>query len=267
MLTKLPHLFLALALASTATAEPLTIATGKSGGGYDKRAQQIAERLTQRGTQTIIANKNGSDEISLALCNGTADLGIMQIDAIYARAQEGCSVKPVAIYGQEYAFLLFPPRANNDELDELTAQDAVLVDTIGSGSDLFWRTIVKIELGDEGTGDEWASARIINDPIELANASAEMGDITAMVLVRKSDSADITRLLDQGWQLGTFWDRDIDDLQFNGTPLYESEKAKVAWGNKSARAYAYSVRSIIAVSQKIANGDRKLFATITGAAQ
>lgn len=67
--------------AATAAAEPLTIATGKPNGGYDKRAKQIAERLVQRGIPTAIQNKNGSDEISLAVCGGQAQVGIMQIVA------------------------------------------------------------------------------------------------------------------------------------------------------------------------------------------
>lgn len=248
-------------------AQPINIATGKAGGGYDRRAQQIEQRLEQRGIVATTRNLNGSDEISLAVCAGRADLGIMQIDAIYARSQEGCTVKPIAVYGVEYAVFLIPPRANISKLSHLTAADAVLVDTIGSGSDLFWRTIVRIETGEDGTGDEWAQARVINDPLELAQAAAEMGDISAVVLVRKPDSPDITRLLDLGWTLGEMWDRDIDDLQFNGAPLYASEKVSVVWGNRKARAYAYQIRSLIAANTRIASGDRTTFAAITSAAQ
>ena len=249
-----------------ALADVLTIATGKQGGGYDRRAQEIAQRLEQRGIVAEAVNLNGSDEISLAVCQGRAQLGPMQIDAIYARALEGCTLKPVAVYGSEFAFLLLPPGSDADELEDLTAQSAVLVDTIGSGSDLFWRTVVKIETGDDGGNDEWASARVVNDPLELAHASATMGDISAVVLVRKPDSPDVTRLLDLGWTLGDLWDRDINDLQFNGQSLYASEKVRVVWGGKKATAYAYQVRSLIVASQQ-ATTDRQLFAAITAAAQ
>ncbi|QCP84359.1 hypothetical protein EYE35_01305 [Cereibacter sphaeroides] len=258
---------LALAAAAAVAAEPLTIATGKAGGGYDARAQQIAQRLYQRGTEAEVANLNGSDEISLAVCGGRADVGLMQIDAMYARSLEGCTMKPVAVYGTEYAFLLFPPRSSKDELSDLGASDAILVDTIGSGTDLFWRTIVKIENSDDGSKDAWASARAVNDPLELAQASAEMGDIAAVLLVRKPDSPHITRLLDLGWTLGEMWDRDINDLSFNGGSLYIAEKATVQFGKRRFRAWAYAVRSFIAVSSKVAAGDRTMFAAITGAAQ
>lgn len=250
-----------------AHADTITIATGKQGGGYDRRAQEISQRLEQRGLETTVQNLNGSDEISLAICQGRADIGPMQIDAIYARAMEGCTLKPVAVYGSEFAFILFPPGSDADELEDLTPQSAVLVDTIGSGSDLFWRTIVRIETGEDGDGDEWSAARVVNDPLELAHASATMGDIHAVVLVRKPDSADVLRLIDLGWSLGQLWDRDIDDLQFNGQPLYAGQKVALKWGNKTVKNYAYQVRSLIVASPKIADGNRQSFAAITAAAQ
>ena len=261
-------LTLTLLLPSLASAEGLTIATGKAGGGYDRRAIQIGQRLEQRGIEAQIVNLNGSDEISLAVCSGRAGLGIMQIDAIYARSLEGCQMKAVASYGAEVALLLFPPRAKHDELSDLGPGTAVLVDTIGSGSDLFWRTIVKIETGEHGSGDEWALARAVNDPLELANASAEMGEIHAVLLVRKPDSADVQALLGQGWTVGELWDRNLDDLEFNGGTLYLSEKLAIPTpGGKTVKAWGYTVRSFIAVPRAVADGDRQRFASITAAAQ
>lgn len=266
----LPVLALAIlfALAAFARAEPLLIATGKPGGGYDRRAIQIEQRLEQRGIEAQILNLNGSDEIALAVCAGRAALGIMQIDAIYARSLEGCQMKAVASYGSEVAVLLFPPRAKLDELSDLGPGSAVLVDTIGSGSDLFWRTLVKIETGEQGSGDGWAQARAVNDPLELANASAEMGEIHAVLLVRKPDSPDVQALLGQGWKVGELWDRNIDDLEFNGGKLYLSEKLTIPTpGGKTVKAWGYTVRSFVAVPRAVADGDRQRFAAITAAAQ
>ncbi len=203
-----------------------------------------------------------------AVCAGRAQMGILQIDAIYARSLEGCQMKAVASYGTEFALLIFPPRSGFDELSDLGPGSAVLVDGIGSGSDLFWRTIVRIETGEDGDSDQWAQTRAVNDPVELANASAEMGEIHAVLLVRKSDAADVQALLGQGWTLGELWDRDIDDLAFNGGPLYLSEKQKIMLpGGKTSWAWTYGVRSFVAVTQKVAAGDRQLFAAITAAAQ
>lgn len=243
------------------------IATGKAGGGYDKRAQDMAERLKQRQMLTDVINLNGSDEISLAVCGKRAQIGIMQVDAIYARSLEGCTMKPVGVYGEEVAVILFPPKSDMDELSDLTAQSAVMVDTIGSGSDLFWNTIVRIETGDDGSGDEWAKARVVNDPLELAVASATMGDVQALVLVRKPDSPDITRLLELGWTMGELWDKDVNDLQFRGAELYESAKIDIRYGASKARDYGYVVRSFIVVGNDVANGDRNAYAAIVKAAQ
>lgn len=251
-----------------AMAEPLAIAAGKPGGGYDRRALQIEQRLEQRGIEAAIVNLNGSDEISLAVCAGRAQIGIMQIDAIHARSLEGCQMKAVAAYGTEMALLLFPPRSDNDQLSDLGSGSAVMVDTIGSGADLFWRTIVRIETGEDGDKDEWASARAVNDPMELANASAGMGEIQAVLMVQKPDNALLQSLLGQGWTVGELWDRDIDDLDFNGSPLYVSEKMTIPTpSGKSVSAWGYGVRSFITVAQAAATGDRQRFAAITAAAQ
>lgn len=253
--------------AASAAEAQYVIATGKAGGGYDRRAQDMAERLKQRQMPTDILNLNGSDEISLAVCAKRAQIGIMQIDAIYARSLEGCTMKPVGVYGEKVAVLLFPPKSDMDELSDLNAQSAVMVDTIGSGTDLFWNTIVRIETGDDGSGDEWAKARIVNDLLELAMASATMGDVQALALVRKPDSPDIVRLLELGWTMGELWDKDINDLQFRGAELYESTKIEVRYGRSKARDYGYVVRSFIVVGNDVANGDKNAYAAIVKAAQ
>lgn len=268
IISTLIGLALFLMLPVAVAAQTIDIATGKAGGGYDQRARQIEQRLEQRGVLSTVINLNGSDEISLALCGGRANLGIMQIDAIYARSLEGCQMKAVGSYGAEAALILFPPRSDLDELSDLGPGSAVLVDTIGSGSELFWRTITRIETGEDGGNDEWASARVVNDPLELANTSAEMGEIDAVVLVRKPDSADVQALIGQGWTVGELWDRDINDLEFNGAALYRSEKLKIPTpGGKTVKAWGYEVRSFIAVPRALAEGDRQRFAAITAAAQ
>lgn len=250
-----------------AHAESLTIATGKEGGGYDKAAQDWSARLAQRQIDNAVLNMNGSEEISLAVCGGKADLGVMQIDAIYARAMEGCTIKAVGIYGREVALILFPPKSKHDELSDLSAADHVVVDTIGSGSSLFWQTISRIEMGDDGSKDEWASATPIYDPISLAPTSAEMGEIQAVVLVRRPDSKDISMLLAAGWTLGELWDKDIDDLDFNAGSLYTSQKVEVLPPNgRKTWNYGYEVRSFFVASDKLSR-DRQRFTVIAGTVQ
>jgi hypothetical protein len=252
---------------TTYAADPMVIAAGKEGKGYDAKAKEIAERMKQRGIPTTVSNLNGSDEISLAVCSGQAQIGIMQIDAVYARAQDGCTLKAVGIYGTEIGVILFPPNSDYDELSDLTEADTIAVDTIGSGTALFWSTLVKIENSKDGSGDEWAKTKVSYDPIELANTNASMGSIKALLLVRKPDSPDISSLLELGWTLGYLYDKDINDLTFNGGSLYESAKVKVTYSDTYVKNWTYAVRSFIVVNSKVANGDRQVFQTIAASLQ
>lgn len=227
---------IALLLTTTiAHAEPMVIAAGKTGGGYDAAAQRLKMRLEQRSIDAHVNNFNGSDEITLALCSKRADVGFTQVDAIYARAMEGCNLRPLGLYGKEFAYIFFPPDSRIDELDELDETKTVLVDTVGSGSDLFWHTIVGIETDPKhGNNSTWASAASVNEPVDMAPTLAEIGDIHALIMVRKPDSRDISNLLALGWKQGWLYDKDIDDVEFNERSLYESIDGKT-----------YEVRSFV----------------------
>ena len=222
-------------LATPALSEPLIIGAGKAGGGYDAAAQKLATRLSQRNTDAVVSNFNGSDEITLALCQKGADIGYAQIDAIYARGQEGCFLKPIGLYGTELATIWFPPKSPYNELEDLTAENSILVDTIGSGSELFWNTIVSIETGDDGSQDSWAQAEPVTEEPEMAQTLASFGEIDAVIIVRKPGSDDFKMLAEAGWQLGWLYDKDINDLMFNDVSLYASDD----------RYQTYEVRSFL----------------------
>lgn len=259
-------LSLAASVASAADAE-LVIAAGKEGGGYDRAAHTMAERLGQRGYDVEVLNLNGSDEITLKVCGGEAQVGITQVDAMDARAAEGCDLRPVGVYGDgEVALLLFPPKSSLNELSDLTGEHAVLVDTIGSGTSLFWDTIRRIENGPDGNQSEWSKARAVNDPMNMAEPLSSFGDIDAVIMVRLPDSRDISVLLERGWSLGELWDKDLNDYEFNGEPLYASEKISVRAGGKRYKEWGYHVRSFIVVTQATSR-DRQVFSHIAGAAQ
>ena len=256
----------AIAMVAGSAFADVTIATGKSGGGYDKASQILSQRAKQRGIENNVVNYNGSDEISLALCQGKAQVGYMQIDAFYQRAKDGCTLKAIANYGTEQAFILFPPKSKYDELGDLSEKDTVLVDTVGSGSELFARTIQKIEK-DEGNGSKWANFSMNTDGLDIAPAAGEMGDVQAVIMVRKPNSPDMVRLLDLGWSLGELWDKNIDDLSFNGNPLYSSQKVTlIDSSGKKHKGYAYDVSSFVVVNSEIVK-DKEVFGKIVAASQ
>lgn len=260
---------LALLVPAAAAAQDVSIAVGQPGRGYEARGLEIAERLKQRGLKAEVANYEGSDAISLAVCDGRATVGIMQIDAIYARAQEDCALKTVGTYGDEYAFILFPPDSRDDELSDLDAESRILVDTIGSGTELFWRNIVSIETGEYGNGSRWAEARPVYDLTVLADTLHKAGQIDAVIMVSTPQNAETAKLLENGWELGELYDKDINDMQFRGASLYEYEKVEIdvegRW--RDVRADAYVIPSFIAVRDDLQAEDRALYGAVVAAAQ
>lgn len=240
-------------LATTASAEPLTIAAGKPTGGYDKAAQSLSQRLSQRSVPSTVQNFNGSDEITLSICAKNTDIGFTQIDAIYARAKEGCILRPLALYGHEYATIWFPPDSSNNELEDLDDSNTILVDTVGSGTDLFWHTIRQIELDPKiGNGSEWASALTLNEELSLAPTLADIDQLDAVIIVRKPNSPDLRFLEENGWERGWLYDKDINDVEFNGESLY------AATDNSSA----YEIRSYLVAGPTF---DNALTRTVQGA--
>lgn len=244
-------------MAASAWAEPLVIATGRDGGGYDRRAEDLVLRLQSRGIEAEVLNLSGSNAISLQVCNGSAEIGIMQIDAIWARRLEGCNLTPIGPFSTttEAAFLLVPPGSRIDELSDLGAGNTISVDRVDSGTELFWRTIVRIEK-EHGQNDDWASAQTANVAPEGLNTQASFGTIDAAVLVRRPTDPAIQDLLSLGWSIVEFWDRDINDLTFNNRPLYTPVRVdlQIRDGYR-VRGWVYELQSFIAVKEGAFSGE------------
>lgn len=246
--------------ASAAFAElpTITIGAGQPGRGYDKNAHKMVERMKD-GVIASVVNFEGSDAISKAVCSGEVDVGITQIDGIYARQKDGCTLKVVGIYGTEHVYLMVPPGSEIGQLSDLTAKSHIQVDTIGSGTDLYWQTIVGIENGPDGNQSGWQKAQPVNDIAVMAQTNASFGTINAVLFVTGTDSTDVKTLYDAGWTLVPVYDKDLNDLVFNNTSLYPAEDAEIVGtggvfsGDESADSYA--VRSYI-VMNAAAAGNR-----------
>jgi TRAP-type uncharacterized transport system substrate-binding protein len=265
----LTALVLAATTATAATAQEVHIAVGQAGRGYEARGQEISQRLSQRGYDVQVDNYEGSDAISLAVCGERATMGIAQIDAIYARAEENCALKVVGTYGNEFAFLLFPPDSKNNELSDLGEGDKILVDTIGSGTELFWRTIVGIETGDQGNKSNWSKATPVHDLTMLADTMAQSGDVDALLVVGVPNNEEVLALLEKGWELGELYDKDINDMQYRGKSLYETETVEIKVPGRwlALKNDAYVVPSFIVIKEGLSTSDRKLYGDIVAASQ
>lgn len=259
----------AVSISGAAMAQEVTIGVGQPGRGYEAFGKEMASRMADRINAGVV-NFEGSDAISRAVCDGKVSAGIMQIDAIYTRQKEGCKLRVVGTYGTEFAFMLVPPGSGIASLDDLTADNAVLVDTAGSGTDLFWQTVVGIENGPNGNKSGWSKARAVNDPTILAEAAAEVGDIDAVLIVGKTDSKDLKALIDAGWELIEFYDKDINDETFNGESLYPIGEAEVAgtggWLSGNTSNDSYSIRSFVVLGEA-ASKDKVILAEFARAAK
>lgn len=215
-----------LALALTATQahaqDPLRIATGVKGGGYDKAAQALSQRLQQSEVPSTVTNYAGSDEITKKLCNNMADVGLAQADAIWKRDLEGCSLQPIALHTTEVATLWFPPNSPYDELSDLNENSKILVGKVGSGGELTFKTMKFIEQdGRWGDNDDWASSQIINGDLNLASGMATSNKIDAVITVQAPGAGIFKKFEQWGFTHGELWDRDLNDLTLGkGQSLY-----------------------------------------------
>ena len=253
-----------LLMASTAVADTLVIAGASESGGYFARATNAAERLVQRGFDARAVTTNGSEEITLGICNGSFTAGYTQVDAMFARAKEGCNLFPAAVYGEEYALMLVPSNSDINELSDLDENHTVLINREGSGANLMWRTIVSIEQGEEGSNDDWSRAQVNNDPFEVAYPLAEAGLVDAVIVVATLDNPTLTNFANLGWETIEFWDKDINDQEFNGAPLYESEKIKGRIEGRRLNEWGYVVKSFGVITNETRR-DSTLFPALVSA--
>ena len=228
--------------AGAAIAEPVSIGAGKEGRKYDKWAQDIASAFTQRGTEASVINFTGSDEITLGLCSDKVAFAPAQQDAAYQRAMEGCELLELWTYpSEEYMFLLVPPKSDIDELEDLTETSKVATDLAGSGSDFTLRQLRRIEQGDEGSKDDWSKLQIDNRSLKSAMGLGAGGKLDAVFIVADTGSADLAFFLKNGWTAVEVYDKDLNDLEYNGQSLYEGEDVRI----NGSKVYTYRVKTFI----------------------
>ncbi len=266
-------------LAGAAVAQDLAIGVGQKMPteeemrGYERRGRAMAEVLVEEaGITPTIVNYAGSDEISRALCAGDVQVGIVQIDAMFVRERSDCVMEIVAEYGDETAFLLVPEDSEITSLAGFTTETKVMTDTAGSGTDLFWRTIVQIEkgFGDSlfDNIDDWVEADQVYGSTDRAAALAEAGRIDVAILVGNPQSPEVLALIDEGWTLGTLRDPNITEEEFNGDELYEITDVEVdvgGWFN--VKGTGYEVDSFIVANQAWAAANDPVFREVVAAAK
>ena len=232
------------------SAEPLVFYTGVEGGNYHKKTVDLVNRMNQRGVDVVLQNRNGSDDITLQACRNPNSAWIAQHDAVWKREMEGCVLLDVGVYGVEHTFLMFPPDSDVDSLRDLTASHTVLVDKVGSGSELTWMNMVKIEK-DYDPDSAWIKAGVDNSAVKLAVSRAARSEIDAVFMVRGQNNDDVKRLLKAGWTIGEMWSKGIEKYQWGNKPMYPSKELAFIVEGKRINAWVFDVTTLIGTTSAV----------------
>lgn len=223
---KMTGLLGAIALATLATqaaAVEVTLCSGRSGGGYDAVMKGIAAELQKRGAVVKINNLPGSEDILRSLEAGTCEYGPAQKDVHYLLSKSDSSltsvVSPVEVLYKEAMTLVCSASSRYDELSDLVAGDVVIVGEIGSGSALTWESLISVEK-EFGNGSDWINATPEYSELAEASASLALGSAKCAFGVGAIPSAWALHSVQQGNTISWVEDKDINDLEYAGGPLY-----------------------------------------------
>ena len=255
-----------------AESSDISFATGQEGKGYYKFGVKAKTRLEAVMKNTVTLNPlAGSDEISSAVCEGTSQLGVTQIGGVRARELDsGCSLKVVGFYGKENALIMFPPDSDYGSLSDLEKGNKILVDAIGSGTDLWWTNAVSIETGENGNKSPWHQASRVNDLLISTESLYASSEIDAVIMVTQPKTNSVVQsLLSAGWEVGDLYDKDINDELFRKKVLYEAVTVHAgdSWSG-SDDGYGYEVSSVIIANEEWLNNlkkDRPAYAKLLNA--
>ena len=252
------------ACGSMTVAEPLVFYTGAEGGGYHQKTVDLVQRMKQRDVDVVLQNRNGSDDITLQACQNPNSAWIAQHDAVWKREMEGCTLMDVGVHGVEYTFLMFPPKSNLDQLRDLTASHTVLVDKVGSGSELTWNIMSKIEK-DYDPDSSWTKVSLDNSAVKLAVSRAARSEIDAVFMVRGQNSDDIKRLVKAGWTVGEMWSKGIEKYQWGNKPMYPSQELNFIVEGQRIEAWVFDVTTLIGTTYDVSQ-DNKVFTELANIA-
>lgn len=232
-------------------AETVTLAAGAPGGGYDNLMKKISSELTNRGHTVVIKNLGGSEDILSCLDSGQCDYGPAQKDIYYLMNKQNAGlssgVTPLDILYREAMTLACSEESGIDELEDISADNTIIIDKLGSGSALTWSNMVSIEK-EFGNGSSWASAKTVFKPLDEAGADIALGNADCAFGVGKVPSTWAKNLEERGLTISYIYDKDLNDLIFNKQPLYNSYR--IAKGAYNTKFDTYLITAVIFKSSK-----------------
>lgn len=241
-----------LSVSSVSYAEDVVLCSGKPGGGYDSLMKEIGNELSRQGHSVQILNLNGSEDIINHLNAGKCHYGPAQKDIHYRKFKQDSSVTssvvPRSPLYTEALTLVCSKNSRYDELSDIREGDTVIVDTIGSGSALTWETLVAIEK-EFGNGSSWSKAIPEYTPLDEAAGALELGVAKCAFGVGKVPINWASDIEKQGGRISWIYDKDINDLEYNGGPLYDYLYVKR--GAYTSKFETYGISAILFRSNKL----------------
>jgi len=241
-----------LASVPIAQSAEVTICSGRSGGGYDALMKSIGAEIEKKGHTVTLINLAGSEDILNNLAAGKCSFGPAQKDIYYGMNKKDASLSSTvgvtAPLYNEVMTLMCSKSSNYDELEDIQEGDQIIVGEIGSGSALTWENIVAIEK-EYGGSDDWSKATPIFEPLDEAAGQLQLGTAKCAFGVGKVPINWALAIEELGGYVGWIYDKDINDLEFNGASLYEA--VRVPYGAYTSKFDTYVVPAILFKSNKL----------------
>lgn len=210
-----------------ASAADVTLCSGRAGGGYDGIIQGTAAELKKKGHNVTVINLGGSEDILNNLADGKCAFGPAQKDIHYLLSKKDSSlsskVSPAVTMYNEAIQMVCSSESGYDELSDIKEGDEIIVDVFGSGSALTWENLVAIET-EFGNGSSWSKATPLYSPLDEAPAAIGVGTAKCAIGVGKANIQWMMDGYEQGQTVSWVYDKDINDLTFNGSSLYQPVK-------------------------------------------
>ncbi len=233
---------------SVARADNVALCAGRAGGGYDSLIKSVGNQLRAQGHTVTIINLPGSEATLNALRDGLCAYGPAQGDIYYRMTKEDPSVAtaitPSVLLYNEVMTLMCSKASGVDELSDLTDKHVVIGDAFGSGSAMTWENLAAIEK-EYGNGSSWIKARADNTPLDEALAAISVGQAQCAFGMGKVPIDWAREMEEKGFTLSYVYDKDINDLEFNGSSLYNP--VDINKGSNAYRSYfeTYIVPAIL----------------------
>lgn len=223
-------LFAVLAVFATSSAMAVTITTGSKKGNYFKVGHKLAGAI---GGQNVVMSSRGSIQNLDRLMDGTAQVGLVQMDAyawyIQKHPEAANSLEIMGSLYRECAYLAVQCKGKVRNEDDLQGKKdiTIAVGKKGTGTAVTWDYMIQLEPKYKNAGVSFSGGTRA-----LGKLAAKQIDAVMWVTAPKLDGKMASTVMkNKDLCLKGFNDKDLNDkLPSTGKPVYEFQKIDIAKG-------------------------------------